>query len=93
MNHATSCEIIVRKKNCGTIFKTVRLRKTGQDPMHFFPAIHVFFPATHVSKVFGPDTAPIWSRYGPDTATEVHFSKNSTAKGWYFFEKIGTIKN
>ena len=34
----------------------------------FFSCDTCFFPATHVSKVFGPDTAPIRSRYGPDTA-------------------------
>ena len=41
----------------------------------------------HVSKGFGPDTAPPRARYVPDTATEVHFSKNSTAKGWHFLKK------
>ena len=56
-----------KEKNCGTIFKTVQLRKTGQDPMHFFLR-YMFFPAMHVSKGFGPDTAPIRPRYGPDTA-------------------------
>ena len=64
----------------------------------FFSCDTCFFPATHVSKVFGPDTAPIRPRYGPDTApirprygpdtaTEVHFSKNSTAKGLHFLKK------
>ena len=38
------------------------------NPMHFFSCDTCFFPATHVSKVFGPDTAPIRCRYGPDTA-------------------------
>lgn len=75
-----------KEKNCGTIFKTVQLRKTGQDPMHFFLR-YMFFPAMHVSKGFGPDTAPPRARYVPDTATEVHFSKNSTAKGWHFLKK------
>ena len=87
MNHATSCEIIVRKKNCGTIFKTVQLRKNWSRSNAFFSCDTCFFPATHVSKGFGPDTAPIRPRYGPDTATEVHFSKNSTAKGWHFLKK------
>ena len=112
MNHATSCETMVRKRNYGTIFKTVQLRKTGQDPKRnsgtsgnaFFPAMQGFFPATHVSKVFGPNTAPIRSRYGPDTApirpwyvldtaTGVHFSKKLTAKGWHFFKKSEIYKN
>ena len=64
-----------KEKNCGTIFKTVQLRKTGQDPMHFFLAIHVFFLQCMFLKVlapirprYGPDTAPIRPRYGPDMA-------------------------
>ena len=34
----------------------------------FFSCDTCFFPAMHVSKGFGPDTAPIRPRYGPDTA-------------------------
>ena len=83
-----------KEKNCGTIFKTVQLRKTGQDPMHFFLRYMFFFLQCMFLKVlapirprYGPDTAPPRARYVPDTATEVHFSKNSTAKGWHFLKK------
>ena len=34
----------------------------------FFSCDTCFFPAMHVSKGFGPDTAPIRPRHGPDTS-------------------------
>jgi hypothetical protein len=54
----------------------------------FFLCNTCFFPAAaHVPDFFGPETPPFRPRYGPDTATGVHFSKNSTAKGWHCLKK------
>ena len=59
-----------------------------------------FFPATHVSKVFGPDTAPPRARYGPDMVPirpryghRSAFFQKFNRQRLAFFEKIGTIKN
>ena len=75
MNHATSCEIMVRRKLRNYIQNgatTKNWSRSKAQQRHIWECIFScdagFFPATHVSKVFGPDTAPIRPRYGPDTA-------------------------
>ena len=67
MNHATSCEIIVRKRKTAELYsKRCNYEKLVKIQC-IFSCDTCFFPAMHVSKGFGPDTAPIRSRYGPDT--------------------------
>ena len=77
MNHATSCEIIVRKRKIAELnyIQNGATTKNWSRSNAFFLAIHVFFLQCMFLKVlapirprYGPDTVPIRPRYGPDMA-------------------------
>ena len=85
MNHATSW---FERKTTELYSKRCSYEKKGSRSKA--QQLQIFFLATHVSKVFGPNTAPIRPRYVPDNYA---FFQKFNRQRLAFFQKSEIYKN